>query len=614
MMANAAHFETLAQLLDDSSRRFADEPLFGVRRDGAWSWTSYREFRVLVDACRAGLVRLGVSPGDRVAVISNNRLEWAIAAFASYTLGAVYVPMYESQHDDDWEYILRDAGVSVCLCATAKIVERVGRLRSSCPALGPLVVFDGPPHGALSFSTLLESGASPSVQSLPVSGAELASIIYTSGTTGNPKGVELSHANLASNVSAILAVTPLSPGERSVGFLPWAHVYGGCLEIHTALASGGAVAICDDPSKLMDYLQEARPTLLFAVPRIWNRVHEAVMKQMSTQPPLVQAAFRVGMGARTRQRAGEPISALEHLALAFCKKVVFPKIVARLGGRLRLAFSGAAALSKDVAEFIDNLGIEVYEGYGMTECAGVITTNQPGTRRIGSVGRAVPGVRIVLQPLGRGADAGEGEIVVYGPGLMQGYHGLDSANGQVLSRDGGLRTGDLGRLDEDGFLYITGRVKDLFKLSNGRYVAPAAIEERFQLSPYIAQCLVYGDDQPYPVALIVVAQEELTDWARRNGVGPSMAEIIEDPRTRDLYVEELERLGQTLRGYERVRGFVLELELLSIENGMLTPTLKLKRRSVVQRHAEQLRAIYEAAPTTTHQSGMRWLAVRAVGS
>jgi long-chain acyl-CoA synthetase len=332
--------------------------------------------------------------------------------------------------------------------------------------------------------------------------------------------------------------------------------------------------------------------MLFAVPRIWNRIYDGVQKQIAGKPRLIQTIFAQGMEARSRLKRGEPLTLGQKLSLPIAEKLVFSKIVGRFGGRLKFAFSGAAALSREVAEFIDNLGIQVYEGYGMTESSGCTTTNRPGESRIGSVGKAVPGVEVRIDTSAAGAAEGEGEILIYGTGVMAGYHNLPDVTTETLTPDGGIRTGDLGRLDADGFLYITGRVKELYKLSNGKYVAPAPLEEKLQLSPFIAQCVVYGDDQPHNVAMVVPDMDSLKSWAAENGAGSTPEEIVKSPKTRELIAKELEKYGKDFKGYERVKSFFLETQPLTTENGMLTPTLKLKRRNVVARYKDRFLALY----------------------
>ncbi|MBM4364259.1 MAG: long-chain fatty acid--CoA ligase, partial [Deltaproteobacteria bacterium] len=524
-MSYASRFPSLVHILEQSVQKFPSKHLFGTRGAGGWTWVTYREFGELVSAFRAGLAALGVRAGDRVAVISNNRLEWAVAAHATYSLGAVYVAMYETQLDKEWAYILKDSGAKVCLVANRSIHDRVAKFRGDCPELGQLVVFEGAPDGARGYSDLLAEGKKSPVAAVSPLESDVATFIYTSGTTGNPKGVKLTHRNLAANVSGLLDAAPIREDDRSLAFLPWAHVFGGCVELNSMLATGNSIAICSDTTKIVEFLPEVQPTVLFAVPRIWNRIYDGVQKQIAGKPPAIQALFRAGMAARSKLKRGASPSLGERIALPIAEKLIFSKIVAKFGGKLRFAFSGAAALSREVAEFIDNLGIEVYEGYGMTESSGGTTANRPGECKLGSVGKPIPGVTVRLDFDAPGAHEGEGEVIIYGTGVMAGYHNLEDATRESLTADGGLRSGDLGKIDADGFLFITGRVKELYKLSNGKYVAPAPLEEKLQLSPYIAQCVVYGEDQPHNVALIVPDLDSLKAWAATEGVSGGFEEV-----------------------------------------------------------------------------------------
>lgn len=581
-------FTNLVQLLEDSIDRHGKKPLFGTYKgNNFWSWTSYAEFGKAVLKFRRALSDIGVGAGDRVAVISNNRLEWAVGAHATYGLRAAYVPMYESQLEKEWKHIIADSRAKVCLVSTDRIRKVVEGFRADVATLEHVVSFEG--QGPGSYKHLIASGARDPLVAMRPDEGDLASLIYTSGTTGTPKGVNLTHFNLAANVSAILELGLIAAGERTLSFLPWAHVFGGCIEVHSCMATGSALAICDDTSKLLDYLPQVRPTVLFAVPRIWNRVYDSVNKQIAARPTIVRLVFRTAMAARSKEKMGTPLTPREKLVLGLAEKVVFSKIRGRFGGRLKLALSGAAALSKDVAEFIDNLGIAVYEGYGLTECSGGATVNRPGARRLGSVGQVAPGFSIRLDKDATGAASEEGEIVVYGTGVMAGYENLPELSRDVLTADGGLRTGDLGRVDADGFVYITGRVKELYKLSNGKYVAPAPLEEGLQLSPYIAQCVVYGEDEPYNVAMIVPDAAALEGWAKSHGV---KGDVLQDPRIRKLIASEIDKLSADFKGYERIKDFFFEREPMTTENGLLTPTLKLKRRVVVARYRERFRALY----------------------
>ena len=588
-------FTDLVSLVGDCLKRHADRPLFGTRRDDGWHWTTYREFGSLVDSFRAGLASLGIKRGDKVAVISQNRLEWVVGAHAVYSLGASYVPMYEAQLDKEWHYILSDSGSTVCLVSSAPVEGRVRRLAETLPGLAHIVSFEGAAAG--SYADLLSRGASHPVPRVIPGPSDLACLIYTSGTTGNPKGVCLTHSNLASNVSAILPLLESSSDNRSIAFLPWAHVFGGCIELNTCMAVGASAAICGDPLKLAEFINEVKPTVLFAVPRVWNRIHAGVSAMMLTQSPAVRWAFDTAMAAKNKQRHGKSIGPREWAAVKLAEKLVFPKVRAAFGGRLRFAASGAAALSLEVAEFMENLGIGLYEGYGLTESSGGTTAQPLGAKRLGSVGKPLPGIRIEIDKSVAGASGDTGEIVIYGHGIMSGYFNHDEATRQAIGEDGGLRTGDLGRLDADGYLYITGRTKELYKLENGKYVAPVPLEEQLTLSAFILQCVIFGADRPHNVALIVPDMTALRAWAKTKGIEGDGEALLADSRVRKLLESEVATYSKDFKGFERIKDFVIDTEELTIQNGMLTPTLKLKRNKVVAKYDEVFASLYPAADT-----------------
>ena len=583
-MTYKPRYTNLVELFRIATQKHAGKPLFGTRGSSGWHWTSYAEFARMVDSARAALASMGVERGDRVAIIANNRLEWAVCAYGTYTRAAIYVPMYEAQLDKDWHFILQDSGAKVCFVAGDAVERRVKALQADLPALEQVINLDGPRYAQLLDATAAIPSTAPADD-------DVAKVIYTSGTTGTPKGVCLTHRNLAANVSGVLEVAPVREGDRSLAFLPWAHVFGGAIELNALIALGGTIAICGQTDKLIEYLPEVQPTMLFAVPRIWNKIYDGVQKQVSGRPKAIQALFHAGLRAKHKLKRGQTPTLGERLALPLAEKLIFSKVVARFGGKLRFAFSGAAALSREVAEFIDDLGIQVYEGYGMTESSGASTANAPECR-IGSVGKPIPGVSIKLDPNAVGVGEGEGEVLIYGTGVMKGYYNNPQATSEALTADGGLRSGDLGRFDADGFLYITGRVKELYKLENGRYVAPAPLEEQLQLSPYISQTLIYGSDRPHNVALIVPEMSALQSWAQSNGVPSDPQALIAHPRTRELIRNEIESYSREFKGYEAIRSFLLSTEEMTTQNDMLTPTLKIKRRNVVAKYGPQLDALY----------------------
>ena len=582
--------ESLVRMAEHSVRTFAERPVFGERVDDAWSWMTYREVGIQIDELRSGLAALGVSPGDRVGIISRNSAPWAITAYATYGLGATLVPMYEAQRHDEWEFILRDCNASVVFVRTAEIAAAVESMRGALPALQHVITIESPADDRRTFDGLRRLGREHVVPTIYPDPESIAGFIYTSGTTGRPKGVMLSHANIASNVAASTSVFPVKADDRSVSFLPWAHIYGQAVELHILFSVGASTAFNHDVTKLVDDLQEVRPTILVAVPRIFNKIHDGVRAQIAGKPRPIRALFKSGIAASIRRRRGERLGVGERIVLWLANLLVFGKIRHKFGGRLKYTISASATLSHEVGEFIDALGLDVYEGYGLSETSPVVTANRPGERKLGSVGKPIPGVTVRIDE-NLGHAPGIGEIVVYGPNVMKGYHARPEENARTFSADGGLRTGDLGRIDEDGYLFITGRIKEQYKLETGKYVVPTPLEEQLALSPFISSVMLYGADRPHNVALVVIDPARVRTWASRHGrlLGPDLAR---DPAVHELIGHELAAQSVHFRSYERPRGFVISDEELTTTSGMLTPSLKLKRQNVLAKFGPALEALY----------------------
>lgn len=587
-------FGTLVDIYERAFKEFAERPVFGTKAGDTWQWTTYAEFGRMVDQMRGGLAQLGVAKGDRVAIIANNRVEWAVVAGATYMLGGTVVPMYETQLEKDWSYILDDCSAKVLFVANVDIDHKVASHPHA--QLEHVVVMDAPgDYDGHTFAQLLATGAEHPAPATDIQRDDLADIIYTSGTTGNPKGVLLTHANLADNVSAALMVVPVNPEDRTLSFLPWAHSFGQTLELHLVMAIGGSMGIAESPATIADNMMEIRPTLLIAVPRIFNRVYDGVNALMAEEGGIKKKLFDAAVANEYRRMdladRGRSSTMVE-LKHRLFDSLVFSKVRERFGGRLRLAASGSAALSPEVNKFIDALGIVVLQGYGLSETSPLATVNPVEKRKIGSVGPAVPGVRIALDHVAT-ADPNDGEIIVYGHCVMRGYHNLPSENETVFTKDGGLRTGDIGHLDEDGYLYITGRVKEQYKLETGKYVVPAPIEEQIRLSPYISNVMVYGSNRPFNVALVVPDFAILGKWASERGIAADdHGALIEEQEVKDLFAKEIETASEGIKSYERVRSFVLVQDDFTQENGILSQTLKVKRREVMARWGPDLEGLY----------------------
>ncbi len=587
---------TLVDLFESSCDRHRSRPAFGTRVGDVFQWQSYAEVQAGCARWRALLQHLGVAAKDRVAIIADNRVEWALACYATLGLGAVFVPMYTAQTPADWRYVLRDSGASLCIVTDLLQREQLEAQRVDIPAVRGFLILDAPPDHPESVLNHLDQVPPRSVPTRAVGSADTAGFLYTSGTTGRPKGVVLSHGNLTSNAVAGASCFEIGSQDRSLSFLPWAHALGQTGDLHTLFWLGVAIAINDTPASLLSNLLRCRPTLLIAVPRIFNRIYDGVNEQMGSRPAPLRTLFEKGITLATRRARGESLSATHRMLLALADTLIFSRIRARLGGQLRLAVCGSAALAKEVAEFINALGIEIYEGYGLTEASPIVALNSPRGRRFGTVGLPLPGVTVSIDRTVTG-DSSVGEIVVAGPNVMQGYHGSPQESAEVLLADGRLRTGDLGCLDEQGFLIVTGRLKEQYKLENGKYVAPGPLEERLRLSPYIQQCMIYGLDRPYNVAILVLDRSRLCQYAQEQGF--ELGEPETNPRITALLNDEVARLGGEFRSFERPRRFLILSEDFTTHNGLLTPSLKIRRREVVERYKDRLDDLYAHPHDTT---------------
>jgi long-chain acyl-CoA synthetase len=462
-------------------------------------------------------------------------------------------------------------------------------MQTELPALQHVVGLELPASDDHSYAALLEIGRKRPVPAVSPSPGDVAGLIYTSGTTGMPKGVILSHGNICSNVNAIHQIFEFQPDDRSLAFLPWAHSFGQTCELHCLLSMGCSMAINDDVKNLVANLAEVKPTVLYAVPRVFNRLYDGVNAQIAAKPGIIQWLFKRGIEIATRRSRGEGVGAGDGLLLSLADRLIFSTVRARFGGRLKYAISGSAALSPEVAAFIDALGITVYEGYGLTETSPIATANYPGARKMGTVGKAIPGVSIQIDRTVTG-DPLHGEIIIKGPNVMQGYHNRPEENAAVMMEDRSFRSGDMGYVDPDGFLHITGRIKEQYKLENGKYVVPSPFEEKLKLSPYIANVMIYGANKPHNVALVIPDLEALRGWAAKQNL--ALEDVAGNEQVRNLLRAEIEALSRDIKGYERVQNFVVTIEDFTTDNGMLTPTLKLKRRVVLERYGEDLDALY----------------------
>lgn len=595
-------FRTLVDIGNHAVATYADRDALAERQDGEFRWIKYREFGIRVDETRGGLAELGLQKGDRVAVIANNCMEWATTAFAAYGLGGVWVPMYESQKQDERVFIMKDCEPTLLCVRTREIAEVCAPLiGGELASLRKIIVFqpDGKPlpEGAVSLDDVRAQGRAKPTPTAAIEPKDLAGLIYTSGTTGMPKGVQLSHGNLADNVNGLNQVFPTDPaGETSLAFLPWAHVFGQTCELYGGISLGGRAAIVETPATLLEDLPRVRPTILFSVPMVWNRVYTGLHRKMNEKGGLAKKLFdrALEVGGRRLDLANQGKSSLLlDLQYKLFDKLVFSKVRVALGGRLKYAVSGGAALSPEVGRFLAIIGITVSEGYGLTETSPIATYNPVSAPRIGSVGVPLPGITVRIEPVDSATNPGEGEIIILGHNVMQGYYKRDKENAEVFTADGGLRTGDMGWIDPEGYLRITGRVKEQYKLENGKYVVPAPLEEQIRLSPLINQAFVHGANAAFNVALIIPDYTALPGWAKSQGIPDrSPAEWCESAELQKAIKDELDQYSKAFKGYEKIRRFKLLAEEFTVDNGMLTPKMSIKRRVVMEKYGDVLNGLY----------------------
>lgn len=584
---------TLPQLILHATRNIANPRAFLRKVQGAYEPLSASEFERLAIETALGLRGLGVAPGDPVGLLSANRVDWAICDAGIQLAGALTVPIYPTLSAAQVGFILRHAGCRALIAENAGQAAKLGA--DSSAAVVQMAGDCGP--GRLSLPELQAAGAARAPAEAEALVAEalarppeaICSLIYTSGTTGDPKGVLLSHGNLVSNIDAALAVIPLSRADTALSFLPLSHLLERTAGFYAMLRVGASIAYAESFDSVARNLLEVRPTVLIGVPRFYEKVYGRVHEEALRGGPLRRQLFlwsrRQGERWAERRLTGRPVPPGLALSAALARRLVFRKVAARTGGRLRFFVSGGAALAPAVAKFFYAAGLPILEGYGLTETSPIVSVNGPGAPRLGTVGRPLPGVEVRL--------SAEGEILTRGPHVMQGYFHDREGTRAVIDAEGWLATGDIGELDADGYLRITDRKKDLLVTAGGKNVAPQPIESRFKLDRYIGECVLIGDGQPFIAALIVPDFEQLRAFARQEGLASAEpAALVAAPAVQALYARRIAHLNQGLARFEQVRGFRLLDHELSLAAGELTPSLKVRRRQILTRYGDLVADIY----------------------
>ena len=592
--------DNLVDLFENAVEKFADNKLFGVKnaQGSELDWMTYAEIGQRVDHLRGGLIASGIKPGDTIGFIGNNRPEWAIAAFAAYGAGARFVPMYEAERPDTWEYIIGDSGIRLLIISKPELHRQVSEFSGRIPTLEQTYVIES--KGPDSMAALERIGKVTPAASIKPTPQDIAALVYTSGTTGAPKGVCLSHGNFTSNAicGGGLFSDILTAQSRSISILPWAHAYGQVAELYNWLSFGGSIGFMESVKTLGDDLLLVKPTFIIAVPRVFNKIYDGLWAKMNETGGLAKKLFVMGLenARKKRELAAEGKSLpIVNLKLKLADKIVFKKIRSRFGGRVQGALTASALMNIDIARFFNDIGIPIFDCYGLSETSPAVTMNCFSANRPGSVGRPIEGVTVVIDRSVVPDESQDGEVVVYGPNVMQGYHNKPEETAKVITRDGGFRTGDRGRLDADGFLYITGRLKEQYKLENGKYVFPGGIEEDIRLVPQVANAMLYGEGRAYNVCLVVPDFEVLGKYAREKGMADDPECLINDPDIQNMIRDRIvSSLKQKYGSYEIPKKYVFIADDFTVDNGMLTQTLKLKRRVVMDKYRPDIESLYKA--------------------
>jgi len=586
----------------DRVERSSDRPAHQFKQSADWKTITWREVGDVVREVALGLLALGRGKGDAVALLSTSRAEWVQADFAIFSAGCVTVPVYPTYPPDLIAYVVNDSGAKTIIVEDPAQLSKVLEARDKTPGLEQIVVITGydapqPPKMVMTWETLRRLGrdsvdAHRSTLAERVASTrptDLATIVYTSGTTGPPKGVMQTHGNHIAAVTASKQATPVEEGWVHLLFLPLAHSFAR-LESFLGVAHGLTTAFAENLDKVGENLKETRPHFICSVPRVFEKVYGKILAGVEAGSPAKRKIFgwavSVGRDVSRHQQRGQPVPATLELKRKLAHRLVFSKLHAALGGRLQWAVSGGAPLSRDIAEFFHAAGILLLEGYGLTETCPALTFNRPDRFKFGSVGQTLPGVQLRI--------AADGEILARGPNIATlGYFKQPEATREVFDLDGWFHTGDIGTIDGDGFLVITDRKKDLIVTAGGMNIAPQNIENLLKADPFISQVMIYGDRRPYPVALITVNPEELSKFAREQGILTSeAAAIVKHPKVVERVGRTVEEKNTLLQSYAKIKRFTVLATDFTLDGGELTPTLKVKRRVVSQKYKDTIEELY----------------------
>lgn len=609
---------TLYQMLSTSVSMFGDDPCFGYIPSPGMPriHLSYNEFGDLATAVGKQLAAVGVEAGDRVAIILDNSVEWAALSYGANGIGAAYTAMYTHQHGEEWAYILGDSTPAILAVQNTsvldKLVAHLPKDATGWPRCGIILLGDEeaneiPPEGVsvYAWKEFVNAGRGAEMFDIADDPFALNTLIYTSGTTGHPKGVMLSNWNTLSNILCVQSAFKIYIGDKNAAFLPWAHSFGSTFDLHWMIRCGVHINLISDLTKIADECQEIKPAVLLAVPRVWNKFYDRVNSQFESATGLKKKFINNAKKSAAKRiaNAGVECDAVPPKGFGdkLWDKLVWKKVRARFGGNIRFCMSGAAALSPDVASFIQMVGFNCYEGYGLTETSPLVSANGwmgPGTSKLNSVGRVANGVKVTIDTSAWDDPdrPDEGEIIVTGPNVMMGYWNNEEATKEVIIEPGTFRTGDLGKLTEDGFLCITGRVKSQFKLENGKYVSPSSLEENLKLSPLVEQAVLDGRNMKNTFLIVHPNLSALRSAASSAGVSVDASDeaMCKQPEVRNWLLGELQTNNMKApdwKGYEVAKTIILDHEEWTTDNDMMTPSMKVKLRNLLTKFDEEIQTI-----------------------
>jgi long-chain acyl-CoA synthetase len=583
---------TLADLLPRAAQLYGSAPAIQYNKDGAWVKRSFVEVEETVRALALGLIDLGVEKGDKVSILANTRPEWTYFDFAALSIGATVVPIYQTNSPEECQYVLENSDSKVVVVEDDEQIEKIRKVRERLPKLESVVRMTGSSEDAVSFDDLTARGGGRDATEWEqrwqaVTPEDICTFIYTSGTTGPPKGCVISHGNYRAMLNMVNSTSVIEPEDVTYLYLPLAHSFALLIQLGS-FDLGATIAYWErDPLKIMPNLAEIKPTYFPSVPRIFEKIYTTATSTMEKEGGLKKAIFdwaiRVGGKMREAERSGRQPSFLLRKQYEFADKKVLSKIRALFGGQLRLAVSGAAPINPDILRFFDAAGVLVLEGWGMTETSTAATISTPDDFKIGTIGKPFPGCEVKI--------AEDGELLVKGPNVFQGYYKNDEATRETIV-NGWLHTGDLGSIDADGFITITGRKKDIIITAGGKNITPANLENEIKQHPLVSQCVVVGDRRPYLVALVTLDPEEAVAYAKEHGLPEDPAQLATNGDVRTAIEAHLAKVNEKFARVEQVKKIAILPHDLSQESGELTPTMKVKRAVVADKHEGEIEKLY----------------------